>query len=316
MLLTVDLGDNSERQISLAELKDLRVGKVWLELKEPTAEELAAVAEKSGIPADFLQLPATSNFINLRIEPEYIVINFVAVKEILEDKKIDPLVVAFSKDLLVTVESHMNEGILGLVKTRMNKAKVDPPALVAYYILDEIVAANFEHLEKIEEVTAEVEEHVLEKADKETLKGIFRLKSRLISFNKVLWYERGLIFNLRKCEADCLTAKARNLFDTTHEYLARQIDIVETYREILSDAINAYLSTVSNHINASIRSLTLVMFYLTIVTTITSFPNTVATFFGIAQFGQTDALIIFAVLLLSVIMPFLWLWRKRWLKLD
>lgn len=316
MLLIVDLGDNSERQISLAELKDLRVGKVWLELKEPTADELAAVAEKSGIPADFLELPAASNFINLRIEPEYVLINFVVVREILEDKKIDPLVVAFSKDLLVTVESHLNEGILGLVKTRMNKAKVDPPALVAYYIVDEIVAANFEHLEKIEEVTAEVEEHVLEKADKETLKGIFRLKSRLISFNKVLWYERGLIFNLRKCEADCLTAKARNLFDTTHEYLARQIDIVETYREILSDAINAYLSTVSNRINASIRRLTFVMFYLTIITTITSFPNTVATFFGISQFGQTDALIIFVVLILSIILPFVWLWRRRWLKLD
>jgi magnesium transporter len=316
MLLTVDLADNSERQISLAELKDLRVGKVWLELKEPTAEELLAVAKKSGIPADLLEVPAVSNFINLRIEPEYVVINFVVLREILEEKKIDPLVVAFSKDLLVTVERHVNEGILGLVKARMSKAKVDPPSLVAYYILDEIVATHFGHLEKIEEVTADVEEHVLERPDQATLKGIFRLKSRLVSFNKVLWYERGLVFNLKKCEADCLSAKARNLFDTTHEYLTRQIDIVETYREILSDAINAYLSTVSNRINASIRSLTLVMFYLTIVTTITSFPNTVATFFGISQFGQTSALIIFAVLMLSIALPFVWLWRKRWLKLE
>jgi magnesium transporter len=316
MLLTVDLADNSERQISLAELRDLRVGKVWLELKEPTGEELAAVAEKSGIPADFLEVPAVSNFINLRIEPEYVVINFVVVREILEDKRIDPLVVAFSKDLLITVEKQADPGILSLVKTRMSKAKVDPPAMVAYYILDEIAATHFEHLEKIEEVTAEVEEHVLGKADQATLKGIFKLKSRLISFNKILWYERGLIFNLKKCEADCLTAKARNLFDTTHEYLARQIDIVETYREILSDAINAYLSTVSNRINASIRRLTFVMFYLTIITTITSFPNTVATFFGISQFGQTDALIIFTVLILSTILPFVWLWRKRWLNLG
>jgi len=316
MLLAVDLADNSERQISLAELKDLRVGKFWLELKEPTVEELAAVAEKSGISIDFLELPPVSNFINLRIEPEYVVINFVVVREILEDKKIDPLVVAFSKDLLVTVERQAGQGILGLVKTRMRKVKVDPPSLVAYYILDEIVATNFEHLEKIEDVTAETEEHVLGRPNQATLKEIFKLKSRLVSFNKVLWYERGLIFNLKKCEADCLTAKARNLFDTTHEYLARQIDIVETYREILSDAINAYLSTVSNRINASIRRLTFVMFYLTIITTITSFPNTVATFFGISQFGQTDALIVFVALMLSIILPFVWLWRKRWLKLD
>jgi magnesium transporter len=113
-----------------------------------------------------------------------------------------------------------------------------------------------------------------------------------------------------------LDSKIPNFFDTTHEYLTRQIDIVETYREILSDAINAYLSTVSNRINRSIRSLTLVMFYLTIITTITSFPNTVATFFGISQFGNTNALIIFAVLLLSIILPFIWLWKRKWLKLD
>jgi len=172
MLLSVDLADNSERQISLGELKDLQAGKVWLELKDPIAEELLAVATKSGIPADLLEVPAVSNFINLRIEPEYVVINFAILREILEEKKIDPLVVAFTRDLLVTVEKHADEGIFSLVKARMSKAKVDPPSLVAYYILDEIVADHFGHLEKIEEVTAEVEERVLEKGDQATLKDI------------------------------------------------------------------------------------------------------------------------------------------------
>ncbi len=113
-----------------------------------------------------------------------------------------------------------------------------------------------------------------------------------------------------------MPAKARILFDTTHEDLTRQIDIVETYREILSDAINVHLSAVSNKINSAIKSLTIVIFYLTIVTTVTSFPNTVATFFGISQFGNTNILIIIAVVLLSVILPFVWLWRKKWLKLS
>jgi Mg2+ and Co2+ transporter CorA len=119
-----------------------------------------------------------------------------------------------------------------------------------------------------------------------------------------------------KNEAACLTAKIRNLFDTTHEYLTRQIDIVETYREIQSDAINAYLSTVSNGINSSVKNLTLVMFYLTIITVITSFPNTIATFFGISQFGNTDYVIIFTALILSMLLPFIWLWKRKWLKLD
>ncbi len=53
------------------------------------------------------------------------------------------------------------------------------------------------------------------------------------------------------------------------------------------------------------------MFYLTIITTITSFPNTVATFFGISQFGTTDYHIIYLAMILSIALPSLWLWKRK-----
>ena len=195
----------------------------------------------------------------------------------------------------------------------MSKPKIDPPSQVAYYILDEIVANHYVHIEKLENLTAKIEEEVVEKTSPDTLKHIFKLKTNMISFNKILWYERGLIFNLHKCGDSCMAAKARNLFDTTHEDLTRQVDIVETYREILSDAINVHLSAISNKINLSIKSLTVVIFYLTIVTTLTSFPNTVATFFGISQFGNTNIAIVSVAILLSIVLPLIWLWKKNWL---
>jgi hypothetical protein len=99
--------------------------------------------------------------------------------------------------------------------------------------------------------------------------------------------------------------KARVLFDTTHEELIGQVDIVETYREILSDAINVHLSAISNKINLSIKGLTVIIFYLTIVTTVTAFPNTVATFFGISQFGNTSIIIIAVAIELSIVLPFI-----------
>jgi magnesium transporter len=113
-----------------------------------------------------------------------------------------------------------------------------------------------------------------------------------------------------------MTEKARSLFDTAHEFLTRQIDIVETYREIMTDAINVYLSAISNKINSSIKALTVVIFYLTVITTITSFPNTVATFFGISQFGNTNAIVVFAAIILSMVLPLLWLWKRKWLRAD
>jgi len=316
MIRAINLADNSENEIGVRELQSLMLEGLWLEIVDPTSKELAAVSEKSGIPVNFLSLPETGNVINLRLEPDFGIINFVVLAEIFNTKMIYPLTIAFSKNFLITVAKKEVQKIFGFAKERMHKVKIDPPSLVAYYILDEIVSDHFSHLEKIERLTAGLEEEIIEKTDAATVRRVFRMKSRLTSFNKILWYERGLVFNLKKCGAVCVSARARSLFDTTHEYLTRQIDIVETYREILSDAINAYLSTVSNKINNSIKNLTIVIFYLTIVTTITSFPNTVATFFGIAQFGYTNYIVIFTVLLLSIILPLLWLWRRKWLHYE
>ena len=160
----------------------------------------------------------------------------------------------------------------------MSKTKNDPPSIVTYFIIDEIIAEHFYSLERLEELTAQMEEEVVNGHQSKTLKKIFNLKTKMINLNKVLWYERGLIFNLKKCGDTCMAAKARTLFDTAHEELTRQIDIVETYREILSDAIKVHMSSTSNKINGSIKKMTLVMYYLTLITVVTSFPNTVATF--------------------------------------
>jgi magnesium transporter len=236
------------------------------------------------------------------------------MQDVVATKKVYPMVVVFAKNFLLTITKKEALPIINIAKARMSKAKIDPPSEVAYFIIDEIIADHYIHIEKLEEVTSKIEEEVLEKNSSETLKHIFKLKTNMVRFNKILWYERGLVFNLRKCSDDCMPAKVRSLFDTTHEDLTRQIDIVETYREILSDAINVHLSAVSNKINLSIQGLTVVIFYLTIVTTLTSFPNTIATFFGISQFGNTDVAIVAVAILLSIVLPFVWLWRKNWLR--
>ncbi len=316
MIRLVNLGNNSENILPPQELKTQSLQNVWLELVDPTENELQAVSEATQLPAGFLRLPPTDGVVDLRLEMGFGIIYFLVMQDVVSTKKGYPVIMAFSKDYLVTVAPKQAQSIVNLAKDRMSKTKIDPPSQVTYYILDEIVASHYSQIEKLENLTSEIEEEVVEKTSQETLKKIFSLKSNMISFNKILWYERGLVFNLHKCGDTCMALKARELFDTTHEDLTRQIDIVETYREILSDAINVHLSAVSNKINLSINSLTVVIFYLTIITTVTSFPNTVATFFGISQFGGTDVTIIAVAILLSVVLPFVWLWRKKWLKLK
>jgi len=258
--------------------------------------------------------------IDLRLEMGVNIFTFVVFHDVLKTKEASPIVMAFSKDFLVTVVPKEIQEFINNAKSRMSKTRNDPPSVVSYFIVDEIIAAHFCLLERLDELTAQIEEEIANGTSEKTLKKIFNLKTKMIKLNKVLWYERGLIFNLKRCsDITCMSSKARTMFETAHEELTRQIDIVETYREILSDAINVHMSSTSNKINSSIKKMTLVMYYLTLITLVTSFPNTIATFFGISQFGSTDAFVIFGAIALSVILPVIWLWRNKWFsssKLD
>jgi magnesium transporter len=314
MIRRVDLGDNGETEVDPKSIPTLDMQNSWIMMVDPTEKEIEEVAEKIGLSKIFLELPKSGTLVNLRLEQDLTVINFVMSQDVAGSGVAEPIVIVFSRTYLITIMRGAGRDLLMLVKTRMSKTKVDPPAQVAYFVVDEIVSSHFAQLEKLEELSSGIEEEVVEKTSSDTLKKIFNLKSKLINFNKTLWYERGLIFNLKTCGDACMPVKARSLFDTTHEDLTRQIDIVETYREIMSDAINVHLSAVSNKINLSIQSLTVVIFYLTIITTVTAFPNTVATFFGISRFGTTDTWIIVVAIILSTALPFVWLWRKRWLR--
>jgi len=289
MIRCINLVDNSEKKLKPEDLTTLELTNVWLQLQKPTREELNAVSVKSGLDINFMQIREVVQNIGLRWEQDWGIINFGVISEIVDAKRVFPIIIAFSKDFMITVETGEYKGIIDMAKARMSKTRADPPSITAYYVLDEIISNNFSHLEKLEGVIANLEEEIV---------------------------ERGLVFNLRKAETVGMSAKARSHFDTAHEYLTRQIDIVETYREIMTDAINVYLSAISNRINSAIKALTVVIFYLTVITTITSFPNTVATFFGISQFGNTNAVVVFSVLALSVVLPLLWLWRRKWIKPD
>jgi magnesium transporter len=316
MIRFVNLGSNSEKAVSPQELKALILVNTWLQLVDPTDDELQAVSDAAEVSVNFLRLPKAHHVVSLRLEEGYSIINFPVMQDILSSRKTHPIIIVFSKNFLITVAQKDVDLIFNIAKERMSKTRIDPPSQVTYFIIDEVIANHYLHIEKLEKLTSKIEEEVVEKTSPETLKRIFKIKTNMIRFNKILWYERGVTFDLRKCGDSCMVAKARNLFDTTHEDLTRQIDIVETYREILTDAINVHISATSNKINLSIQALTVVIFYLTIITTVTSFPNTVATFFGIAQFGNTDVAIVVIAILLSAVLPFIWLWRKNWLRLP
>jgi hypothetical protein len=75
MIHAVNLGDNTERSVQPEEVKALSISNVWLELVDPAENELEAVSEAAQLPVNFLRLPKTEGYVNLRLEQGFGITN-------------------------------------------------------------------------------------------------------------------------------------------------------------------------------------------------------------------------------------------------
>jgi len=53
------------------------------------------------------------------------------------------MMLAFSKDFIVTVSKSEDHGVINFAKARLHKVKLDPPSFVAFFVLDEILSGHF-----------------------------------------------------------------------------------------------------------------------------------------------------------------------------
>src|SRR5450759_5212259 len=123
MIRAVNLGDNTERTVQPEEVKALSLSDVWLELVDPTENELLAISDATQLPVNFLRLPKTDGYIDLRLEQGYGIINFLVMQDVAFTKKVYPVVMAFSKNFLVTVAKKEIQPIVNIAKERMSKTK-------------------------------------------------------------------------------------------------------------------------------------------------------------------------------------------------
>lgn len=316
MLRLINLLDNSERLVAAQTLEKEKIKNFWIEAENPSDLEMEVLSKKLDVPKDLLNPPEIATYATLHLQDSCAILQFSSLDSDLNARNALPVTLCFSMDWVLTLCTRQVPAIKK-AKERLRKKVLDKPSYVVHSILDEISATYFEYLERIEDQTRDIEEKMIERADQASMRELFFLKSDLITFNKFLWYERGALFSLKKLDAPYMTKGFKEMVDDVHDDITRQIDIVETFREVLSDALDAYLSTISNKINLSIKRLTVIVLYLTVISTILVFPNTIATVLGIPVIGSNvNPYLVIGLLSVSTLIPAVWLLRKQWLAPD
>ena len=150
-------------------------------------------------------------------------------------------------------ESDVIEKAVG--RLRQQPRPIAVPRIV-YTLLDVIVDEYAPALYRIGEEIDQIEDMVLEDPSPQSLQCIFRLRRTLLEFRRNSLLMRDLLNHFLRNHydhEDPLYPYYRDIYD----HLVRTIDLTETYRDLLTGALDIYLSSVANRTNEVMKILTI-----------------------------------------------------------
>jgi magnesium transporter len=184
-----------------------------------------------------------------------------------------------------------------------------------YKITDFIVAATMPIVENIDNEIDELEDQIFDHPDSSTLSALFELKRSLLTMRRVLTPQREVLNKLARDDYRVIDPGDRVFFRDVYDHLVRLHDINESMRDLVSGALDIYLSVVNNHLNDVMKT-------LTIITTVFMPISFIASFYGMNFFEPTAHLVnwtsnpaFLVTLAVVIILPlsmFFWMRRRMW----
>ncbi len=156
------------------------------------------------------------------------------------------------------VEGDVFDTIRDRIRSAQGRVRRMGADYLAYALLDAIVDNYFVVLEDLGERVERLQEEVVERPVPETLQRIRRLKSDMIFLRRNLWPVRELVGGLDKSESPLVGRDLKPYLRDLYEHAVQAIDMAETLRDMLSTAMDMYMSSVSNRMNEIMRVLTVI----------------------------------------------------------
>ena len=232
----------------------------WLDLHKPTADDITMLSDVFKFHplaiedvAHFGQRPKYDPFDDFA---------YLVVYGVNEDK--DGLVEVhcfFSGTYLVTVHRDTCPPFDDLRKRAA--AEMQPPAqgiMLLYMVVDMLCDSFLPGLSRLDDRIDDLENGVLQQPDDEQLQELFRLKRRLVGWRKVVSPERDTFARIVTgvVRIPGMTPDMERYFRDVYDHLIRISDLIDSYRDLLTGAMDVYLSTVSNRLNEVMKRLTIV----------------------------------------------------------
>jgi magnesium transporter len=162
---------------------------------------------------------------------------------------------------------------LDVLRDRFERHPEGSEQFIVYKVLDALADSFFPALEAMDEEIDALEDKVISHADEQQLQRIFELKKELVGLRRIVTPQRDLLARAIDEISDLpgFEAGKRDYFRDVYDHMIRVSDLIDSYRDLLTGALDVYLSTVSNRLNAVMERLTIVATIFLPLTFLTGF---------------------------------------------
>ena len=130
---------------------------------------------------------------------------------------------------------------------------------LTYALIDAMIDNLFPILEEIGEMIAELEREVVENPVYDTVEKIHDLRCDLMMLHRYVWPQRAVINSLLIRDNDPLIgSEVRIYLQDCYDHVVQVLDIIETYRSVVTSLMDLYLSSVSSRMNEVMKVLTVI----------------------------------------------------------
>jgi magnesium transporter len=132
------------------------------------------------------------------------------------------------------------------------------PGFLTYLVIDALVDASFPALEELDDIVDLLEDEITKDAKPSALDRIYHLKHSVTELRRLFGAQRDLFQRLIthgiSLQQEDMTLYYRDVYD----HIVRQYETVDSLRDLLTSAMDVYLSTVSNRLGQTTKTLTVI----------------------------------------------------------
>lgn len=266
------------REHSPAAFQELLVrkdGVLWLDMPAPSEDDLRVLRDVFNFHPLSIE-DATKQGQRPKIE-EYEGYVFMTVHAVRAGPKRSTDVVLDEIDIffgpLYVITTHRGPvPALDEAQARLSRAPAQLRAAsdyVLYTVLDTVVDSYFPVIDALDEALARLEDRLFAHPSQHTLDRLFALKRSLLHMRRVAAPMRDFFNVLTRRDLPFVSSQILLYLRDVYDHLLRITDLIDTHRDLLSGAVDIYLSVVSNRLNEVVRRLTIITSIFALLTVIT-----------------------------------------------